>query len=99
MDEGRGVGELQRMVVSGRHLRRGVAVRLIKALVAHAKSHGLSSIFVATTNGQEAAVHLYQRFGWVEENRQNLATHLVLKGVQTISMRLALSGKNLDVNS
>lgn len=81
------------MVVSGRHLRRGVAAKLANALVAHAKSHKLFSVFLATTNGQEAAVNLYKRFGWVEEKRQNVLTYLV--GVQVISMRLVLSEENI----
>jgi len=80
--------ELHRMVVSGRHTRQGLAARVVQAALAHAKSHDLPSIYLSTTSAQEAAIHLYKRFGWAEEKRQDVTAFGAT--FQIVSMRLHL---------
>ncbi|KAF5349575.1 hypothetical protein D9756_008881 [Leucocoprinus leucothites] len=66
--------EFRRMVVSSRHTRRGIAAMVIGAIVAHAKSHNLPSIYLSTSSLQSPAIKLYKKHGWVEERRQEMPT-------------------------
>ncbi|KAF9447173.1 hypothetical protein P691DRAFT_776329 [Macrolepiota fuliginosa MF-IS2] len=84
-------GELRRMVVSGRHLRRGVAAMIVRTAIAYAKSHKLSSIYLSTSMAQEAAIQLYKKFGWVEEKRRDIAVFGFT--AQIVHMRLHLAEK------
>ncbi len=91
--EGKREGELRRMVVSGQHVRRGVAARIVEAAIVRAKSHDLPSIYLSTSILQEAAVSMYKKLGWVEEGRREFSAFGA--SAQAISMRLYLSGKPL----
>ncbi|KAJ7467440.1 acyl-CoA N-acyltransferase [Mycena galericulata] len=57
--------EVRRMIVSERHRRRGIAERLMRALIAHAETvPGLKSIELGTSEFQPGARRLYERLGW-----------------------------------
>ncbi|KAJ7511549.1 hypothetical protein B0H11DRAFT_2268643 [Mycena galericulata] len=57
--------EVRRMIVSERHRRRGIAERLMRALIAHAETiPGLQSIELGTSEFQPGARRLYERLGW-----------------------------------
>ncbi|KAF9463455.1 acyl-CoA N-acyltransferase [Collybia nuda] len=61
--------ELRRMVVSPHHRRLGIAALLIQQLVAHARQHRMTAVYLGTTQYQHAAIRMYQKFGWVESRR------------------------------
>ncbi|KAJ3568300.1 hypothetical protein NP233_g5800 [Leucocoprinus birnbaumii] len=69
---GKPEGELRRMVVSGHHTRRGVAAMVIKAAIVHAKAHNLPSIYLSTSSLQGPAIKLYEKHGWVVEERREM---------------------------
>ncbi|KXN82703.1 hypothetical protein AN958_02268 [Leucoagaricus sp. SymC.cos] len=83
--------ELRRIAVSGRHTRQGVAAMIVKAAITQAKAHDLPSIYLSTSSLQMPAVHLYKKFGWVEEKRRDLRA-LGVKA-HAIFMRLHLKDR------
>ncbi|KAJ7348495.1 acyl-CoA N-acyltransferase [Mycena albidolilacea] len=57
--------ELRRMVVSPKYGRRGIAKRLVRALIEHAEAvPGLDFIELGTSEFQPAARRLYEGLGW-----------------------------------
>ncbi|TFK61341.1 acyl-CoA N-acyltransferase, partial [Pluteus cervinus] len=56
--------ELKRMTVSPKYQRRGIGSKLVNTVITHARSNGITSIGLATTAWQPAAVALYEKFGW-----------------------------------
>ncbi|KAJ6500949.1 acyl-CoA N-acyltransferase [Mycena sanguinolenta] len=57
--------ELRRIVVGPKYRRRGVAKRLVGAVIEHAESvRGLDSIDLGTSEFQPAAKRLFQGLGW-----------------------------------
>ncbi|KAF4614801.1 hypothetical protein D9613_003493 [Agrocybe pediades] len=63
--------ELRRMVVSKDYRRRGIAQRLIKAVVEHAKERGVEQIYLTTSSYQDAAVKMYLKLGWAVKRHFN----------------------------
>jgi len=61
---------LRRMVVSPYHRRMGIATSLVGHLIAHARKNRLPSISLRTTQFQAPARRLYEKFGWVEQERK-----------------------------
>lgn len=61
--------ELRRMVVAPSYQRRGVGSLLLTTVIAHAREHGLSTVFLSTSMYQKAAMQLYEQFGFVEEKK------------------------------
>ena len=59
-----GVGEVKRMYVAPEARGRGVARSLLAALVAHARSSGMSRLQLETGTEQPEAVGLYESEGW-----------------------------------
>ncbi|KAF9453703.1 acyl-CoA N-acyltransferase [Macrolepiota fuliginosa MF-IS2] len=88
-DEGKVDAEFQRMAVSGRHLRQGVAAMVVQAAAAHARSHKLSSVQLMTSMVQKPAIQLYKKHGWVEERRQDINIFGMI--AQSVHMRLHLT--------
>lgn len=80
--------ELRRVAVSGHHLRRGIAATIVRAAIAHAKQHALPSIYLSTSNVQEAAIAMYKKFGWIEEKRRHVGAFGA--SAQAVCMRLHL---------
>ncbi|PPQ73576.1 hypothetical protein CVT24_007462 [Panaeolus cyanescens] len=58
------IGELRRVVVSPRARRKGVAKKLLKVLVEYARSQGVKSIVLSTSQYQQPAIRLYKNLGW-----------------------------------
>ncbi|KAJ7698079.1 acyl-CoA N-acyltransferase [Mycena rosella] len=57
--------EVRRVVVSAKHRRRGIGVRLMHAVIAHADTiPGLRCIELNTGEFQLASQRLYERLGW-----------------------------------
>lgn len=56
--------ELRRMSVSPHHRRRGIASSLVKVLLEHAREHELSSVTLTTSDLQEDAISMYEKYGW-----------------------------------
>ncbi|KAH6899204.1 acyl-CoA N-acyltransferase, partial [Coprinopsis sp. MPI-PUGE-AT-0042] len=59
-----GCAELRRMAVSPKLQRRGIGKMLLEAALAHARSHGITAIWLSTTAHQRSAVGIYEKFGW-----------------------------------
>ncbi|KAJ7082172.1 hypothetical protein C8R43DRAFT_1052457 [Mycena crocata] len=61
--------EVRRMVVGAAHRRRGIAARLMRAVIAHgervtAEGHALQAIKLSTSEFQPGAQRLYEKLGW-----------------------------------
>ncbi|KAJ7754145.1 acyl-CoA N-acyltransferase [Mycena maculata] len=64
-DKDASVAEVRRMIVSAKHRRRGIAVRLMHALIAHAEAlPGLQYIELGTSEFQPGAQRMYEKLGW-----------------------------------
>lgn len=59
-----GCAELRRMAVSAKLQRRGIGKMLLEAALAHARSHGITAIWLSTSGHQRSAVGIYEKFGW-----------------------------------
>ncbi|KAH6919336.1 acyl-CoA N-acyltransferase [Coprinopsis sp. MPI-PUGE-AT-0042] len=59
-----GCAELRRMAVSPKLQRRGIGKMLLEAALTHARSHGITAIWLSTTAHQRSAVGIYEKFGW-----------------------------------
>jgi GNAT superfamily N-acetyltransferase len=60
-----GVGEVKRMYVDPAHRGKGLARQLLTALVDHARSAGLSEVWLETGTAQPEAMALYESAGFV----------------------------------
>jgi GNAT superfamily N-acetyltransferase len=89
LNDGKMRAELRRMVVSPHHRRLGIAALLIQTLVAHAREHKMPAVYLGTTQYQQAAIHMYKKFGWVE-NRRDFYGEGIIKVIQ-LEYRLDLS--------
>jgi len=56
--------ELRRMVVSPNFRRRGIAQKLIKRAIEHARERGVEHIYLTTLSYQAAAVKMYLKLNW-----------------------------------
>ncbi|TFK35519.1 acyl-CoA N-acyltransferase [Crucibulum laeve] len=86
------VGELRRMAVSPYYRRRGIGTFLLNTLITHARKHALSSVFLSTSSYQEAAIRMYEKYGWTIINKKD-ASDWTMK-VYWIEMNLGLSWGN-----
>ncbi|KAH6919335.1 acyl-CoA N-acyltransferase [Coprinopsis sp. MPI-PUGE-AT-0042] len=59
-----GWAELRRMAVSPKLQRRGIGKMLLETSLAHARSHGITAIWLSTSIHQKSAVGIYEKFGW-----------------------------------
>jgi ribosomal protein S18 acetylase RimI-like enzyme len=66
-----GVGELKRLYVRPAARRRGVGIRLLDAVAALARSHGLHTLRLDTRTDLTEARALYARYGFTEIARYN----------------------------
>ncbi|KAJ6532875.1 acyl-CoA N-acyltransferase [Mycena vulgaris] len=58
--------EVRRMIVAAAHRRRGIAVRLMRAVITHGETiPGLRAIELGTSEYQDGARRLYEQLGWV----------------------------------
>jgi GNAT superfamily N-acetyltransferase len=78
------------MVVSPDHRRMGIASLLIEALIAHAQKNHVPSISLLTTQFQDPARRLYQKFGWVEQSKTWMRSGVI--GVWVFCYQLDLNG-------
>ncbi|TFK31273.1 acyl-CoA N-acyltransferase [Crucibulum laeve] len=83
------VGELRRMAVSPCYRGRGIGSLLLSTVIAHARKHAVSSIFLSTSSYQEAAIRMYEKYGWIIVNK---------KEASDWPMKLWLVEMNLDVS-
>ena len=93
LDIGNGRGALRKMFVArpwrGREL--GIASRLLECLVNWAKAHGLSEIYLGTTEWFDAARRFYVRNGLVETSRDELPDRFPVMAVDSRFYRLVIS--------
>ncbi len=68
-ESGFGFGELGMMVAAGRR-GRGVGTALVAAAIELARSRGLHKLALDVFPGNDAAIALYRKFGFVEEGRR-----------------------------
>ena len=61
-------GKLSGFYVDPTHRGRGIGERLLKNTIDHAKSIGLTGIYLETWDKMEAAANLYKKFGWKRVN-------------------------------
>ena len=57
-------GKLSGFYVDPTYQSRGIGERLLKNTIEHAKSIGLTGIYLETWDKMQAAVHIYKKFGW-----------------------------------
>jgi len=81
--------ELRRLSVLRAHRQRGIGALLIRQLITHARQHGLSSVTLATSIYQPAAMSLYQAFGWKVVSQKFMVAFLLTK-VHLVIMSLDL---------
>jgi GNAT superfamily N-acetyltransferase len=61
-------GKLSGFYVDPTYQGRGIGQRLLKSTLDHAKSIGLTGIYLETWDKMEAAANLYKKFGWKRVN-------------------------------
>lgn len=61
---GGGVGEVKRLWVDPAARGRGLARAVVRALVGHARAHGLQRLVLECGTGQPEALALYESEGW-----------------------------------
>jgi ribosomal protein S18 acetylase RimI-like enzyme len=66
-DKEEGVCEVKRMCVSDQFRRKGLGLRLVKHILAHAVSENLSRVFLSTPSINASAVSMYAKCGFVFE--------------------------------
>lgn len=79
LPEAGGAGRIVRVAVHRRYRRRGLARRLVKALVERARQHGMDTVLVATDTPWVSAVALYQSCGFDVVERTSTATALSMR--------------------
>ncbi|KAF8888261.1 acyl-CoA N-acyltransferase [Infundibulicybe gibba] len=57
-------GLLRRMVVAPGYQRRGIGARLFEMAIAHARSHGMASLHLTTSEWHHAGRALYEKYGF-----------------------------------
>ena len=75
---GDGVAQMVRVSVSAQHRRRGIGRMLVNRLVGIARERGLQRIEVETNNDWENAIGLYQCYGFVEHDRDDVSVYMSL---------------------
>ncbi|KAJ7075284.1 acyl-CoA N-acyltransferase [Mycena belliarum] len=71
--------EVRRMVVSAKYRRRGLAERLMRAVIARGETiPGLRSIKLGTSEYQPSAQRLYERLGWVSAGGRTMRVGILL---------------------
>lgn len=60
-------GEIQRIAVDPRHQRRGIARKLMEAMVAFSRARGVGSIALEVRAGNQGARKLYEAYGFRQE--------------------------------
>ena len=82
--------EVCRMTVSPRHRREGIASHLIRMLIAHARNHRVSTLFLHTIPVvMIPAIKMYEQFGWVQQREIHIRDGLIT--VVLIQFRLDLT--------
>ena len=71
-------GEIVRMRVDMKHRRKGIASRILDALLLRARELGLGRVFLHTLSEQRAAQQLYQATGFVEVRRGEIHGNTVV---------------------
>jgi GNAT superfamily N-acetyltransferase len=92
LDIGGGEAALRKMFVHRDHrgAGRGVAARLLGALLGHAAARGLRTIYLGTTPDFHAAHRFYEKNGFVEIAREDLPASFPVMEVDTRFYRRAL---------
>ncbi|EGB14282.1 GCN5-related N-acetyltransferase [Pseudodesulfovibrio mercurii] len=82
-DVGDGVCALRKMFVkkAWRGRERGVAARLMRTLLDHARAHGVREIFLGTVDVYHAAHRFYEKSGFVEVPRSGVPALVPLMDV------------------
>lgn len=93
LDIGHRQGALRKMFVSASHrgAEHGVARRLLEELLAWAATHGLTDIFLGTTDKFLAAHRFYEKNGFAEVPRSALPAAFPVMAVDSKFYRRALS--------
>ena len=63
-------GHITNLATSPDYRRRGIAARLLEALIAHAKAEALSFLTLEVRAGNAAAIALYSRYGFEKVGRR-----------------------------
>lgn len=63
-------GYITNLAVTASHRGRGVAKALLEALIADAESHDLNFITLEVRRSNEAAINLYENFGFQQEGER-----------------------------
>lgn len=81
------IAELQRIAVAGDHRRRGVATKLLDAVVAHARDARADRLLLEVRADNEAALSFYAVRGLIEIDRRQ---RYYADGAPAVVMRLPL---------
>jgi N-acetylglutamate synthase-like GNAT family acetyltransferase len=100
LDIGDRLGALRKMFVAAdcRGAGAGVAGRLLKALLAHARAHHLRAIYLGTTDKFLAAHRFYEKHGFELVDAASLPASFPRMSVDTRFYRLDLSSNNGDTH-
>ena len=92
-DIGNDQAALRKMFVSApaRGKEHNVALKLLEALVAHARSEGIGDIFLGTTDKFLAAHRFYEKNGFAEVLREHLPQSFPVMAVDSKFYRLRLA--------
>ena len=63
-------GELFQIAVDNKHRRRGVADTLMESAADWAQNNGVDSIYLEVREGNEAAIALYEKHGFIKTGRR-----------------------------
>lgn len=88
------LGEIGSVIVSENHRRRGLARRLITALITEAREWGLAGLEIAVHESQPAILAFYRNLGFepVGEEKKNGLSHSACFA-PTVQLRMRLRGK------
>jgi ribosomal protein S18 acetylase RimI-like enzyme len=82
-----GEGEFRMLAVAPRAQRRGVGSALVRACLDRAAAHGCGAVVICTRDGNDKAIAMYERFGFVRFPERDWAPQ---PDVKLIALRLDL---------
>lgn len=83
--------EIKRMRVSIKHQRKGLGSTILEKLIQRAKELGYKKLILDTSERQDAAKQLYEKFGFEEYDRKRLGGH------ETIFYKLDLKKRGKSI--
>ena len=72
------IAEIKRMRVSIKHQRKGLGSMILKKLIERAKEFGYKKLILDTSEKQDAAKQLYEKYGFKEYDRKKLGDHKII---------------------